>query len=329
LQRDGSVLHRQHVAAMVDDGAARSESEPLPTEIAIGRALNNDFVLDDPHVAPYHATLHVTPHGATLIDLSSVNGIVRGRKERARSFEVKSGDVFRIGNVQLRLRTLESSLAPEVPLSRRLIWPWALLMLSLVLGHAAYEMWLSHVGESTPAYLNRLSGDALAICVWSGAYALLGRLISGAERFFTHLLIASTGVLTAELLMKFLSVLAFSTSALFPLQIEHIVIVLVVAFTIRAHLRVADLRHWPTLRYAVAIVAVGAIVIPMAQKWVSHDRITDIQTLSTIHHPAFQLTAPESVESFTVSMNELKARTDALKKKDARGSYEYYGGDDD
>ena len=43
----------------------------------IGRAVTADVPLTDPHVAPLHASVHITPEGTIAVtDLNSVNGIV-------------------------------------------------------------------------------------------------------------------------------------------------------------------------------------------------------------------------------------------------------------
>jgi pSer/pThr/pTyr-binding forkhead associated (FHA) protein len=328
LQRDGSVLARQFVNAPAAelDGAL-----PEVAALTIGRALDNDLVLEDTHCAPHHARLEVNSNGqATLIDLDTHNGIYRGRRERLQRIEIAASDIFRLGQSTIRVRSLASSMTPEQPLSTRMIWPWALLALAVVMAHGAWEMWLRHVTESTPSYLYELSGQAFAVCAWSGVYALLGRLITGNERFFTHVLIACCGLLTGVVLLEVLEITAFATSWLFPIQITQIVVVLVAAMTIRFHLRIADPRHWPTLRYAVVLVATLSIIVPIVQKWITQDRITDVQTLNVIRHPVFRLANPASVESFNSSANELRDRTDALRKKNAKdgSDYEGYGGYD-
>ena len=73
LHRDGSVLVRMLVP---DDG----ESTRV---FRIGRALDNDLILDDPHCAPHHAKLEIDANGvARLHDLGTSNGIVTSRNKR-------------------------------------------------------------------------------------------------------------------------------------------------------------------------------------------------------------------------------------------------------
>lgn len=301
LHRDGSVLARVMVTA---------------AEIKIGRALDNDLVLDDPHCAAHHARLDIGADGsAQLVDLGSINGIVKGRNTRAKFHHVSDATTYRIGNALIRVRSSDWAIAPEVSLSRRAMWPYGLFALALLLGDGAWDLWLKDVAENAPKYFYDLSAQAAVVCVWSAAYALFGRLVTGVERFFSHLLIASLGYLGGVIAYNFLELLAFSSSWLWPVQITQPVIVIVVATTVRFHLRLADPRHWPTLRVAVALVAACAIIIPVAQKWVSHDRMTDVQTLESIHHPAWRLAAPITIQEFAATANALKTRVDAARKK--------------
>ncbi len=290
LHRDGSVLARVAV--------------PQGTGIRIGRALDNDLVLDDPHCAAHHARLDVAQDGsAQLVDLGTVNGIVAGRNAP-----------YRIGQSLIRVRSSRWPVAAEQSLSQRAMWPFALLGLALVLGHGAWEIWLRDVETKSPPYLYGLSGLAAGLCLWSAAYGLFGRLVTGVQRFFSHLVIASVGYLAGTLVVEALQALAFAMSWLWPVRIIGPVVVVVAALTVREHLRLADPRHWPALRIGLATVAALAMVIPVAQEWMSNRRLTDVQTLTSIEHPALRWAQPVSLEAFSAETELLKARVDKARK---------------
>ena len=309
LQRDGSVLARVPVPAPASPDAA--------AVIRIGRALDNDLVLDDPHCAAHHARLEIDADGnARLIDLGTNNGIVNGRNKRVAAVDINTDEPYRLGQTLVRVRSTTWPIAPERSLSRRAVWPLALLGLALVLSHGAWEFWLKDVQEKSPPYLYGLSSLAAALCLWSAMYALFGRLITGAERFFSHLMIASAGYLGGTIILNLLETLAFSASWLWPMRITQPVVVIVAALTVRYHLRLADPRHWCTLRIGLVIVAALAIVIPIAQQWVSHKRLTDVQTLIAIEHPALRLAQPVSLQQFSETAISLKERVDKARKND-------------
>lgn len=312
------------------DGSVQTRCRVEGSELRIGRALDNDLILDDPHCAAHHAVVRVEPDGsAVLQDLGTRNGTAPAWGERAKGgekggknsrgasvFSVQNDTPFRAGQSLIRIRNSAWPMAPEQALSSRLIWPFALAALVLVLLHTAWQVWLADVGERSPPYLYGLVGVAAGVSVWSGMYALLGRLIGGVERFFTHLLIASCGYLVIAFAERVLDLLSFSMAWLWPLRIEYSVAILLIALLVRAHLRLADPRHWPTLRWAVALVATLALVVPVAQLWLSSHRLTNVQTLSASEHPALRLAKPVGVEAMIESTAPLKTRVDALRSKD-------------
>ncbi len=326
LHRDGSVLTRVPVPGYVSAGL--SDATAATRTVNIGRALDNDLVLDDPHCAAHHARLEVTDDGAArLIDLRTRNGIISAHNKRAAIFDIKNDEPFRLGHTLIRVRSSDWPLAEERSLSRLPVWPFALLGFVLVLAYGAWQLWLGDVQEKAPQYLYGLGSLALALCMWSAMYALFGRLFTGVERFFSHLAIASAGYLTGTLILNSLELLAFSASWLWPIRITQPVVVLVAAMTVRFHLRLADPRHWRTLRIGVVVVATLAIIIPLAQHWVSHQRLTDVQTINSSEHPALRLASPVSLQEFSAAAGSLKARVDKARKTDEDNGDAVTGGE--
>ena len=159
---------------------------------------------------------------------------------------------------------------------------------------------------------------------WSAAYTLFGRLVSGTQRFFHHLAIACTGFLAGTVLLHAMDTLAFASAWLWPVQIHQPVVVLVAALTVRAHLRLADPRHWPGLRYAVVLVAALAIIIPIAQQTISNSRWSPIESTAVLKHPALRLVSPGTISDISKRQTELRTRADALKAKKEDGDSDGY-----
>jgi pSer/pThr/pTyr-binding forkhead associated (FHA) protein len=67
------VIRRRKGPALVsiDGSQAHRLSRPVMT---VGRALDNDIILDDRRVSRHHARLAVSPAGMTVSDLGSANG---------------------------------------------------------------------------------------------------------------------------------------------------------------------------------------------------------------------------------------------------------------
>lgn len=90
----------------------------LGTRVRIGRAADNELVLDDPAVATHHAELRAEPEGLLLVDLESGSGTWIGEM-RVPSTGVLLSDErrsFRVGPVPLRVERAPVALAPAAPL---------------------------------------------------------------------------------------------------------------------------------------------------------------------------------------------------------------------
>ena len=92
LSRNGEVQHRHQVA-------------DLP--IQIGRAYDNDFILDDVHAAAHHAVVEATEDGKlSLRDLGSKNGLVHLGKRQIQ-VPIDGHSIVRLGQTSLRIRTTD------------------------------------------------------------------------------------------------------------------------------------------------------------------------------------------------------------------------------
>jgi predicted component of type VI protein secretion system len=72
-------------------------------EVRLGRTSDCDIVVHGPSISRIHARLSPEGGAWVLTDLDSSNGIHLG-SIRAKRFELSSGDVFRLGKIELRFR---------------------------------------------------------------------------------------------------------------------------------------------------------------------------------------------------------------------------------
>ena len=109
--------------------------------LTLGRALGNDVVLDDPHVAAYHATLSPDAQGQlTLTVGDTVNGVSVGNRHFAAGARVPlepGGAALQIGAVSEALLRLKESryggcadCGAQIPFERLQAEPWALRCLA-------------------------------------------------------------------------------------------------------------------------------------------------------------------------------------------------------
>jgi pSer/pThr/pTyr-binding forkhead associated (FHA) protein len=90
------------------------------TPITIGRAYDNDVVVDDPHVAAHHLRIARNDDGALIAeDLGSRNGLYVDRERERRAEIVLDGEhELRIGATVLRVRTAAYAVSAEQPIMR-------------------------------------------------------------------------------------------------------------------------------------------------------------------------------------------------------------------
>ncbi|MEX1166207.1 MAG: FHA domain-containing protein [Hydrogenophaga sp.] len=300
LHRDGSVLSRL----------------PAPQQhFTLGRALDNDLVLDDPHAAAHHAEILFVDHlQARLKDLGSVNGIAPQRGKKAPEILIQNDGVLRVGSSSIRVRSSDWPIAPEQRLAGNHMAAWALVLLGLVLLNQGWETWLMDRLTESPPYLYALAGLAGGLALWSAAYALYGRLANGENRFFSHLLIACTGYLGLTAMENATSKLGFASGWLWPMQWQPYLLGLGVALTVRAHLRTADPRHWPTTRWGLALVTVVAMAVPLAQQWISHQELTSVRTMDELSYPALRWAPEVPLDRFLGDVQRLKADADQARE---------------
>ena len=287
--------------------------------ITIGRDLSCDFILDDVHVAPIHAKVLINDKNEAFIeDINTLNGIIYKKKKlkfkNNNQEPILTDDPYKLGKTQLRIRNSAWEIPKEKALSPKSAVPYALMGLISVLMYITYTLWVGDTGDSTPHYLYDLSAFTLLFCVWSSFYAVFGRLISGEDRFFTHLTIATTGYLIGVLVVNTLDLLAFAFSSLIPLYIAPYVSIIILAMIVKTHLKLADPIHWKYERFALLLVTVMAISVPLAQNYISHKKFTDIQTLSTLKHPTLMVVPPVSIDDYINKNNTLKSQLDQKKK---------------
>jgi FHA domain len=80
---------------------------PEPRSVKIGRALDNDIVINDPAVSRAHARVDIGAEGARIQDLGSAGGVEKmGFRLGAAPEPLVSGDEFKIGGAILRYELL-------------------------------------------------------------------------------------------------------------------------------------------------------------------------------------------------------------------------------
>lgn len=184
LSRHGEVALRERIEA---------------AEARIGRAFDNDVVIDDPHVAPHHLRIFRAEDGELVAeDLGSLNGLYREHgASRVPRLPLAGEPGIRIGRTVLRVHDAAHPVAPEKPLTPpRAHAAWAA---GLGIAVVALLFGIEWLGITTERSANVMALPLLVlatfIALWSGLWALLSRIFFGQARFALQLRIALTACL--------------------------------------------------------------------------------------------------------------------------------------
>lgn len=308
LDRSGNVLHRVRV-------------DKLP--FRIGRALDNDLILDDVYSDAYHAELREVDGRLSLVDAGSVNGCYRhGNRQREASIAMEQRCELQIGHTQLRFRPQPETLAPAVadPLlgsrlhvfdgfrsaSVAVILFGLLALLAAVFEATGTLRWMALAGTA-------LSGVAV-LAMWALIWSLVNRMVSHRFHYLAHLAIGGFGFAGSMLLDTLLGYLGFmfgfdasvgTLSTLFG--------TVLLAVVLYGHLRFVSSAA-PRRLVAPAAAAALAFVALTELPGLGEDDFNSEPVASVLlKSPALAFGA-DSSESFYAEVDGLRARVDEARE---------------
>jgi hypothetical protein len=193
VDRAGHVLERVRV-------------QQLP--FRIGRALDNDLVLDDVYACAHHAEIRAADT-LELIDLDSVNGSFVGTDvQRQSRIELGQQRELRLGHTHLRFRGIDEQLPAAVPdplagsrwlgLDR---WGWGLAAtLGCAVAMAADNIISSTQTLGLGAIASGVAPGLIVLALWALAWSLVNRVVAHRFQYFGHLALGGAAVVVANLM---------------------------------------------------------------------------------------------------------------------------------
>lgn len=298
--------------------------------IVLGRGLDCDLILQDPHVEAQHLAVEIDPASQRLSgrDLSTLNGTWRmeqnlrgvpGRqKSRFSDSSFFSGQVFELGRTHLRICSTAHEVAPALPVSRweslghalAHWWIYSLLIALLMV----LQIWDAYLSDPQRDKLSQYALNALypilAAVAFAGLWGFIGKNIRHDAKFSTHLS-AALGAALAVLAFEFIAPYwafqfglwhwqgtinaLFSAMAIFALG--------VVALSMATYLT-------GVMRIALASVAPAVLLIPTLLSVLGQP---DFQPLPpydrSMVEPVMQFRAVTEVEEFLEAANQLYAES--------------------
>ncbi len=309
LGRAGDVAHRHAVAR-------------LPA--TIGRAYDNDVILDDPYAAPHHLRLERDASGElVLVDLDSRNGLFAlDPTARVARATARPDARFRAGHTQLRMRPRSYAVPAERDAVARTPWhrkPAALAGLYI----AALACILLYGFMSTTERIEplRLAMPAvwvtLGLCVWASAWAFAGKALAARGNFVAHagIALAALVLLLVVATLGGYAAFAFSSSAIDEGTI--VPLAAVAAWALYRHLALVSRQPRRTLALAAFAIVVGVFgVLSLADHAGQKDQPSRMVFLKEIKNPAVRLVPGASPEAFFAAAQDLKPKVDALRSSE-------------
>lgn len=305
--------HREHAVRQRVDADA----------LTLGRAWDNDIVLDDAHVAAHHLRIVRDVDGRWIAeDLGSVNGLrVEGERRTRTRVELAPGTIVRVGHTQLRLHRGSDAVPAELPLGlNRSPWPAALVCCALVLALAVLELWLGEIAEpKLVRYLTGVLALAAVALLWTSAWAAISRLFAGHARYGVHLLIATAGLLAYSLYDPLSELGAFALSWTALARYAYVGAWVLLGVTCFAHLRALSRKR--LLLKAMAVGALVALGIGTQSLKLSDWRANYGQPamLQRLAPPWLRVAATQEPGAFFAGSVELQAAIDAARADEPAG----------
>ena len=305
LARDGEVAARQRI----DTPEAR-----------IGRAFDNDVVVNDPHVAPHHLRIYRGEDGELVAeDLATLNGMYPEHgSHRVARLPLAGEPGIRIGRTTLRVHDAAHGVAPERPMTP----PRAHAAWDLGLGAGLFVLilvlnWLNLTQEpSANLVLLPMIGLATALAVWAGLWSVLSRIFFGQAQFPLHLRVALTACVAVVLWDLLTDTLSFSFAWREVAEYAAIGAWAILAATCYAHLAAIGPRHMNVVMGLVLAMIVSGATVQFVTKSENRELVGQRATLGDLRPPAFRVVPLASADQFLKATEETRARVDKARSRE-------------
>ncbi|MEX0958017.1 MAG: FHA domain-containing protein [Burkholderiales bacterium] len=305
LDRGGEVRSRQRIGA---------------NTVRIGRAYDNDLILDDPFVAAHHVIVERDAEGNLFAtDLGSRNGLyLLGPARRVDKAPIGQDTRLRIGHTQLRFRDssypvpAELETRPDVSRRHGLRFYVALAGASAILTADS----IATVFEPT-AWALVFSGVLallLGIFVWAGIWSFFGNMATHHAQFYRHgtiALLAVSGLLVMNELAGYIE-FAFSTPAAGSLGL--LAGTAIVGALLYGHTRLVS--RVSARRAALSTFGVAAVFtasFALVEYSSSFGYSPELDYVRMLKAPAFQVVDSKTTEAFFADAESLRTEVDSLR----------------
>jgi hypothetical protein len=306
--------------------------------VTIGRALDCDVVLHDPHVAAHHATLEYVDgshanessgavagsgRGALSITVGdSVNGVRWAQRQLSAgaTAPLPAGAVWHAGRSALRVRMAGEALAPEQPLAhparQRHTVLSAIGVVVLLLWLTA-QLWLQNEpGSRWDKYLPLLLVTVLAIAAWCALWGLGSKLFGRRFRFMPHLQILLGFALASLLLDLLLALGSYALSWPWLSHVRNWAELAVAAALLATHTALLLPRYRRPIALVFSLLFLLTIGINGALNWRRSDRLFAELYAATLPPPALRLVDAQPPSELLDAVRAMRTALDRRAQDD-------------
>ncbi len=286
----------------------------------LGRAYDNDVLVDDPFVAPRHARIARDETGRLYVeDLGSVNGLFLDEGTTRQDRVLVDGDrVVRIGRTYLRIRDAATAVAPEreEPRAAR-TWHAVFAMTIVLVALTLLETWIEDTGESKlSTYVFSLFAAGAFVLGWTAPWAVLARIFGGIARFERHLYIGIVGILALVVVGQVVEQLAYSFSLTSLSVVESFGFWVWLAALSFFHLREIGPRHLAVKGAVVSTFAVLGIGGQMLTQAESSGLLGSQVAVTALKPPYLRVASPESGDDFFAEVEALRPKLERARTEE-------------
>jgi len=294
--------------------------------VRIGRAYDNNVILQDAYISPYHGQFMVDTEGRWCYeDLGSINGsFSHDNKRLNQRIVIQSGDTLRLGNVSIRALSPRHPVSPAIPLIRLPIleafqqrqWQLFIFVAGLIVFMVAD--WLKLTDSRKPSeWVNAVMPYLLMISAWVVFWGLIGKLHTREGRFGAQSVIAALLIASMIVTDSIILVFNFNIGNPLPGTIGNgIILVMIFGSAISLSQRLATqsrkvhISKWP---YGIAAIFVAFIILLQIQKQREFSQAPEY--IYSMAPPSFVLRRGETILEFVTDSSPIFAH-EPVKKQD-------------
>ncbi len=297
--------------------------------VTVGRAYDNDVILDDEYVSPRHLVIERDAEGALrAVDLNSENGLYQVPSlKRIDALPIATDNQVLVGGTQIRIRRTDFAVVPTALANRRrksaqntlsqarLFIPILLVVAGVLLMQEYFETFQKIKYQEL---IEETISPLLGLMVWAGIWAFVGRILGHRAAYFAHANMVLLAMLSLFGLGLFTDYYSFAFSAVASVKwIEAPAVTLIGGMLLYGHLHFATQLRPKKVAIASALVAVGILGITLFSSHVKEAKFNSRLSYPAALKPASSIAGhPLSPEAFFARAQTMKQRLDKARLED-------------